>query len=136
MKTAELLGNFIKEGMNKKASLALPLLETAGLGVLAAPSIETLRNPNATDKEKSHAKFETTGLGILAAHPTYELAQAAKSGIQKQIPNMVASTSPAIKQVGQGIQNMGSRAGSLFSKIRPMMKLGHAAFYRNILKED
>jgi hypothetical protein len=119
----------------KEASLALPLLETAGLGVLAAPSIGTLRNPNATDNEKSHAKFETAGLGVLAAHPTYELAQAAKKGIQNQIPNMLDSKSPAIRGIGQGIQSFGANARSMLGKVRPMLKLGHSAFYRNILKE-
>jgi hypothetical protein len=136
MKTAELLGKYIKEGMDKKASLAVPILENLGLGILAKPGIDTLRNPNATPEEKSHAKYETAGLGVLAAHPTYELAQAAKGGIQKQIPNMLDSTSPLTRQVGQGLQNFGGKMQSIFSKARPMLKLGHSAFYREILKEN
>lgn len=120
--------------LTKHASLAVPSLENLGLGILAVPSVAHLAGKEMGEDAKS--KAEVAGLGVLAAHPTYELAQAAKSGIQKQIPNMLDSTSPAIRQVGQGIQSMGSRASSLLGKIRPIMKLGHSAFYRNILKED
>jgi hypothetical protein len=54
-------------------------LEVGGLGVLAAPSIHTLRDPHADEKAKRHAKYEAAGLGILAAHPAYELGTAAKA---------------------------------------------------------
>jgi hypothetical protein len=49
------------------------IAELAGLGILAAPSVKTLADPNASKKEKSHAKFETAGLGVLAAPSAYKL---------------------------------------------------------------
>ena len=49
--------------------------EIAGLGVLAAPSVSTLMDSKESKKEKNHARFETAGLGVLAAHPAYEMAK-------------------------------------------------------------
>lgn len=66
----------------KSAAPLVHALEAGGLGVLAAPSIHTLRDPNATTKEKQHAKFETAGLGVLAAHPLYELGSSALSKLK------------------------------------------------------
>ena len=51
-------------------SNAVPALENLGLGVLAVPSAQTMLDPNANEHDKSHAKYELGGLGILAAHPT------------------------------------------------------------------
>lgn len=100
-----------KIAFNKKASsLAVPALENLGLGVLAVPSAKTLFDPNASEHDKSHAKYELGGLGILAAHPTYEL------GAQKLAPhmsnigtNMMEHTSPMIRRMGQGISNIASK---------------------------
>lgn len=39
--------------------------ETAGLGILAKPSIDVLRNKNSTPKERREAKYELAGLGVL-----------------------------------------------------------------------
>lgn len=96
--------------VNKTASLAVPSLENLGLGILAAPSAAHLMGHEMNEDNKS--KMELAGLGVLAAHPTYELASAAV---------------PGIKSIGQNIANG-------FNKVRPMLKLGHAAFYGNILK--
>jgi hypothetical protein len=49
------------------------IAELTGLGILAAPSVKTLLDPKASNKEKSHAKFETVGLGVLAAPSAYKL---------------------------------------------------------------
>lgn len=61
-------------------------LEVGGLGVLAAPSIGTLRNRNASPEAKRHAKYEVGGLGVLAAHPAYELGVEAK----KALPSLLS----------------------------------------------
>lgn len=97
----------------KMSSLAVPALENLGLGVLAVPSAKTLFDPNASEHDRSHAKYELGGLGILAAHPTYELGQA---GAQKVAPhmntigtNMMEHTSPMIRRMGQGIFNIASK---------------------------
>jgi len=103
-----------KIAFNKKtSSLAVPALENLGLGVLAVPSAKTLFDPNASEHDKNHAKYELGGLGILAAHPTYELGQA---GAQKVAPhmsnigtNMMEHTSPMIRRMGQGISNITSK---------------------------
>jgi len=50
-------------------------LEAAGLGILAVPGIRTLRDRNASAHDKNHAAWETAGLGVLGAHPMYELGQ-------------------------------------------------------------
>lgn len=57
----------------KVSGMGAAALETAGLGVLARPSVQNLRKPGATKEQKSHAKHEIAGLGILAAHPMYEI---------------------------------------------------------------
>lgn len=41
--------------------------ELAGLGVLAKPSVDELRNPQTNPHEKKKAKYELAGLGMLAA---------------------------------------------------------------------
>lgn len=61
----------------KLASNLVNALEVGGLGILARPSYQNLRKPNANAEEKSHAKHELAGLGVLAAHPAYELGHAA-----------------------------------------------------------
>lgn len=62
--------------LEKISSLGVAGLEAAGLGILAKPGIDTLRDRKASAKDKKHAKFETAGLGVLAAHPLYELGKA------------------------------------------------------------
>lgn len=57
----------------KFAGLGVAGAEVAGLGVLARPSWQTVRDPNADAMHRSHAKHELAGLGILAAHPAYEI---------------------------------------------------------------
>ena len=46
-------------------------MELAGLGMLAKPSIDSLRGKHPTEGNK--AKWELAGLGTLAAHPAYKL---------------------------------------------------------------
>ena len=41
--------------------------EVVGLGMLAKHPIKTLRDPNASEHDRSAAKMETAGLGVLAA---------------------------------------------------------------------
>lgn len=59
----------------KLASLGVAGAEVAGLGVLARPSWQALRKPGANAEARSHAKHELAGLGILAAHPAYEIGK-------------------------------------------------------------
>lgn len=66
------------------------IAELAGLGLLAAPSVKTLADSNATKKEKSHAKFEAAGLGTLAI-PTVAKMLSKKAALVKG----AASMSPA-----------------------------------------
>jgi len=95
-------------------SNAVPALENLGLGVLAVPSAQTMFDPNASDHDKSHAKYELGGLGILAAHPTYELGHAAYQGLKGAPQNaaqggLVGRTMGALKQhvpqIGENIMN-------------------------------
>ncbi len=76
----------------KTASNLVNALEVGGLGILAKPGVDTLRNPNASAEEKNHAKYESAGLGVLAAHPAYELGKEylpkAKAGIGNFINKM------------------------------------------------
>jgi len=97
----------------KQASLVVPALENLGLGILAVPSAKTLMDTNASDHDKSHAKYELAGLGVLGADPTYELGHAAA---QKLAPhannmglNMMKHTSPMVRRMGQGISNLAGK---------------------------
>jgi len=99
---------------NVAKSNAVPALENLGLGVLAVPSAQTMFDPNASDHDKSHAKYELGGLGILAAHPTYELGHAAYQGLKGAPQNaaqggLVGRTMGALKQhvpqIGENIMN-------------------------------
>jgi hypothetical protein len=84
---------------SKEASLAVPSLENLGLGILAVPSVAHLAGKEMGEDAKS--KAEVAGLGVLAAHPTYELAQA---GAKKLAPSMLNSASPIAKNVGQAFE--------------------------------
>lgn len=75
-----------KLGMTRTASMAVPALEVGGLGVLARPSYQTLKKPGASDEEKSHAKHELAGLGILAAHPAHELGTGLAARLRRAAP--------------------------------------------------
>jgi hypothetical protein len=107
---------------------AVKALENLGLGVLAVPSAQTMFDPNASEHDKSHAKYELGGLGILAAHPTYEMAHSLKENapqirgaVQEGLTNKVAPhltnmgtnlmehTSPMARSVGQGISNLAGK---------------------------
>jgi hypothetical protein len=59
----------------KTASNAVSAAELLGLGTLAIPGIKTLSESGGSKKEKTHAGYETAGLGLLAAHPAYELGK-------------------------------------------------------------
>lgn len=109
-------------------SNAVPALENLGLGVLAVPSAQTMLDPSASEHDKSHAKYELGGLGILAAHPTYEMAHSLKEsapqirgavqeGLTSKVAphltnmgtNLMEHTSPMVRSVGQGISNFASK---------------------------
>ena len=101
---------------------AIAGLELGGLGILAKPGIDTLRDPNASAHDKSHAKWETAGLGVLGIHPAYELGQAAKP----HISNVLSKVKPAISSgagtvLGEGAglaSNIGNKISPLLSKIK------------------
>jgi hypothetical protein len=86
----------------KLASLAQAGLETAGLAMLARPSMKTLRDPKADKKEKSHAKAEVAGLGTLALHPAYEAAKANKH-TAPMAARAAAGVKRAVKPVGKAL---------------------------------
>jgi hypothetical protein len=65
----------LREELSKIAGLGQAALEVGGLGILGKPSLSTLRSPTASKKEKSHAKWELGGLGVLAAHPALEVGK-------------------------------------------------------------
>ena len=85
-------------------------LEAAGLGILAAPSVAGLAGHPMGEKTKEIA--EVGGLGILAAHPTYELGHAAVN---------------AVKGLGNVVNNLRGAAPVL-------SKLAYNSFYQEILK--
>lgn len=58
---------------SKLAGLGVAGAEVAGLSILGRPSWQTLRDPAADATHRSHAKHELAGLGVLAAHPAYEI---------------------------------------------------------------
>ena len=61
------------EGFEKQAELGTHIAELAGLGILAAPSIQALRK-KPMDEKKTH-KYEIAGLGTLAAPSAYYLGK-------------------------------------------------------------
>lgn len=70
---------FVKEASeiqlaSKTASLARHGMELAGLGTLAAPSVQELRGKPMS--EKSKAVSEVAGLGTLAAPYVHDIAKA------------------------------------------------------------
>ena len=60
-------------GFEKQANLKTHIAEVAGLGTLAVPSIQHLRNKKMPEN-RAH-KYEVAGLGILAAPSAYELGK-------------------------------------------------------------
>lgn len=66
----------------KLASFVHPAADLAGLGMLGVPVAKTLRDPNASAKERSHAKWEAAGLGTLGAVSGHNLWQATRPAAQ------------------------------------------------------
>lgn len=77
-----ILCKMANDDLVKSAAFIGPASDLAGLGMLAVPGIKTLRDPHASAKEKNHAKWESAGLGTLAAgvavNDRHELAEGAK----------------------------------------------------------
>ena len=100
-------------------------LEAAGLGILAAPSVAGLAGHPMNEKTKEIA--EVGGLGVLAAHPTYEMGHAAVNAV-KGLPGQ---GNGLVQRAGQGI-------GKVVNKLRgaaPVLsKLAYNSFYQEILK--
>ena len=108
----------------KTASLAVPALENLGLGILAAPSVAGLAGHPMGEKTKEIA--EVGGLGVLAAHPTYELGHAAVNAI-KGLPGQGTGL---MQRAGQGIGNVVNK----FRGAAPLMsKLAYDSFYQELL---
>jgi hypothetical protein len=98
-------------------SNAVPALENIGLGTLAIPSAQTMFDTNASDHDKSHAKYELGGLGILAAHPTYELGHAAYQGL-KGAPQNAAQGGLLGRTMGALKQHAPQMGENLMSKVK------------------
>ncbi len=98
-------------------SNAVPALENIGLGTLAIPSAQTMFDPNASDHDKRHAKYELGGLGILAAHPTYELGHAAYQGL-KGAPQNAAQGGLLGRTMGALKQHVPQMGENLMNKIK------------------
>lgn len=81
--TKKIIGRMAASSSEKTAAFIGPAADLAGLGILAVPGIKTLRDKGSTAKEKNHAKWETAGLGTLAAgvavNDRHELAEGAKN---------------------------------------------------------
>ncbi len=69
--------------LHKEANLWLHGAEIGGLGVLARPSVQALRRKDTSPHERSAAKHELAGLGILAVPSAYEVAKAGIRRIRK-----------------------------------------------------
>jgi hypothetical protein len=65
----------------KHASFIHPAADLAGLGMLGVPVAKTLRDPDASAKERSHAKWEAAGLGTLGAVSSHNLWQAVRKPV-------------------------------------------------------
>ena len=100
-------------------------LEAAGLGILAAPSVAGLAGHPMGEKTKEIA--EVGGLGVLAAHPTYELGHAAVNAI-KGVPGQ---GNGLVQRAGQGIGNV---VNKLRGATPVLSKLAYNSFYQEILK--
>lgn len=64
--------------LEKISSIAEQAMDLGGLGALALPTIQKMRGKPMSEKNTQRA--ELGGLGILAAHPAYELG---KKGLSK-----------------------------------------------------
>ena len=100
-------------------------LEAAGLGILAAPSVAGLAGHPMGEKTKEIA--EVGGLGVLAAHPTYELGHAAVNAV-KGLPGQGTGL---VQRAGQGIGNV---VNKLRGAAPVLSKLAYNSFYQEILK--
>ena len=100
-------------------------LEVAGLGILAAPSVAGLAGHPMNEKTKEIA--EVGGLGVLAAHPTYELGHAAVNAV-KGLPGQ---GNGLVQRAGQGIGNV---VNKLRGATPVLSKLAYNSFYQEILK--
>lgn len=100
-------------------------LEAAGLGILAAPSVAGLAGHPMGEKTKEIA--EVGGLGVLAAHPTYELGHAAVNAV-KGLP---VQGNGLVQRAGQGIGNV---VNKLRGAAPVLSKLAYNSFYQEILK--
>lgn len=74
-------GIIAAHAMLKHASFVHPAADLAGLGLLGVPVAKTLRDPSASAKERSHAKWEAAGLGTLGAVSSHNLWQAVRKPV-------------------------------------------------------
>lgn len=109
----------------KTASLIESTLDNIGLGILAAPSVAGLAGHPMNEKTKEIA--EVGGLGVLAAHPTYEMGHAAVNAV-KGLP---VQGNGLVQRAGQGIGNV---VNKLRGAAPVLSKLAYNSFYQEILK--
>lgn len=125
MAGAGYLGNKLLGSSDKTASLIESTLDNIGLGILAVPSVAGLAGHPMSDRNKEIA--EVGGLGILAAHPTYEMGHAAVNAI-KGLPGQ---GNGLVQRAGQGIGNV---VNKLRGAAPVLSKLAYNSFYQEILK--
>lgn len=101
--------------LEKTASNLVNALEVGGLGILAKPSLGTAFNNKASDAEKSHARYELAGLGVLGAHPAYELAKNRSDITGSVLGNTAGLVTKAEPYV--------NRLKGTLGKLRPMAKV-------------
>ena len=58
-------------GFEKRANFLTHGAELAGLGILDVPGERDIADPHTSEKEKSKARWERTGLGVLALPSLY-----------------------------------------------------------------
>ena len=119
-----------KDELTKISSAWHNPAEIAGLGVLAVPGIKTLRDPNASAKEKSHAKWETAGLGALAipaAHNMYTAAKGVGKTLAKHASDLWNPSTGAVSGASGGTRamNMGTHVGAAKAAPKPQFTMAH-----------
>ena len=91
----------------KKAGLGAGALDVAGLGMLAAPTVQKMRGKPMSDKNKD--RTELAGLGVLGGSVAAEHAHDAKKFVASKLPKAQALAS-------RGFQNLKGLASRIHPK--------------------
>ena len=127
MNRAQIYGLIGEIKLIKEASLAEHALDVGGLAMLAAPTVQKMRNKPMS--QKSTNRTELAGLGVLAAHPAYSMAKhLMKRGfVEKQADGRAERIADEAKGRAHAMPDWAREGPKTFRSAKKAVSTGRAA---------